>query len=171
MGHWFIIPVNPEPWAVGSLGVGKKGGKPYPYMSPNPQLVAYKQAIVESLEHVAKLPVGEYSLRFFFWRRLDDYETQSGRRHRKHVADSTNLQKATEDALQGILFDNDRNVRDVRSVVVEQGADVEAKVILYAEVWSGFDPDEIPVHIWDQVDETPSLELPSDNSWPPKMGT
>lgn len=150
--RWFYLPVNPEPWAVGSLGLGKKGGKFHPTISPNAQLVAFKQAIAEELEECEKLPPGEYELEFYFWRALDDYETASGRRHRKHQADATNMQKATEDALQGVLIDNDRNVRRVTSEIVEQGPDVKPGIAVKATMWSGFNPDSIPDFIWDQVD-------------------
>jgi Holliday junction resolvase RusA-like endonuclease len=160
--RWFHLPLNPEPWAVGSLGIGKRGGKMFPTMSPNPQLTAFKQAVVEELEGVEKLPPGEYELKFYFWRVLDDYETASGRRHRKHQADTTNLQKATEDALQGVLIDNDRNVRRVTSEIIEQGPDIKPRIVISADFWSGFNPNQIPQHMWDLIDGTAQEQLPLD---------
>jgi hypothetical protein len=170
MTSWFVVPVNPEPWAVGPLGVGRKNGGLYPYMGQNSQLAAFKQAVKESLENVASLPVGEYQLKFFFWRRLDDYETQSGKRHRKHVVDATNLQKATEDALQGVLIDNDRDVKDIRSVIVEQGADVTPRIVICAEPYEGFNPDAIPQHVWELLDNVEPIPMENDNAWPPTGG-
>lgn len=156
---WFALDVNPDPWAIGPLGVGKRNGKYYPYVGRNTQLAAYKEAVKELLGEVPMLPPAEYSLTFYFWRRLDEHA--SGK---KHVADATNLQKATEDALQGILFDNDRDVRDVRSVVVEQGPETRPFVVIQADLWPGLDPTEIPSHVWEQIDkaETPTL---FDNTW------
>lgn len=167
--YWFYVPVNPEPWAIGSISIGKKNGAPHGRMSPNAQLVAYKEAIAEHLrEESVPIPPGEYTLTFYFFRALDDYETGSGRRHRKHQADATNLQKATEDALQGILFANDRDVRDVRSVIVEQGADVKPGIFIKISEWCGLDPDEIPDHVWNnRLDNVITLPGLSDNAWPP----
>ena len=170
MSHWFVLPVNPEPWAIGSLGIGRRNGKMFPQIGPNLQLVSFKEAIRSELLNVAKLPPGEYELRLFFWRRLDDYETQSGRRHRKHIADATNLQKATEDALQDVLIDNDRNVRKISSEVVEQGASVTPRVVVYAKMWEEFDPSQIPDNVWEMFEKTEQYELPVDNSWPPTGG-
>lgn len=166
---WYVIPVNPEPWAIGTPQVGRKGGKFFPKISPNPQLVAYKQAVAEALADAEPLPEGEYALRFYFWRRLDDYETQSGRRHRKHWADATNMQKATEDALQGVLFGNDRNVRDVRSEIVHQGPEVDGLIILRAENWTLPDLSEIPASLFIDATYTPEGKgvVSNANVWPP----
>lgn len=161
--RWFTIEVNPDPWAIGPLGVGRKqGGKLYPYVGANAQLVAYQEAVKELLANVEKLPTGEYKLTFYFWRRLDAHA--SGR---KHYADATNLVKACEDALQGVLIENDRLVRDVRGVIVEQESDTKPMVVLKAEMWGGLDPHEIPQHIWEQVDRVELPVLDFDNTWPP----
>jgi Holliday junction resolvase RusA-like endonuclease len=159
--HWYILPLNPEPWAIGSLGLGKRGGKFFPTISPNPQLAAFKQAVAEELEGSIPLPEGEYELKFFFWRVLDSYETASGRRHRKHQADTTNLQKATEDALQGVLIGNDRDVQRITSEIVEQGAEVKPRIVIKASPYLGFNPDQIPGHVWVLVDGTQE-KLPID---------
>lgn len=161
--HWFSLDVNPDPWAIGPLGVGRRNGKLYPYVGKNAQMDAYKQTVKELLVDSRPLPEGEYTLTFYFWRRLDSHE--SGR---KHQADATNLIKATEDALQGMLFDNDRAVRDVRGVIVEQHAEARPFVVVKAEMWEGFDPTQIPDHIWEQISEIDSPSLNFDNDWPPK---
>lgn len=168
---WLHVPVNPEPWAIGDVSVGKRGGKIFPRVSPNGQLVAFQEAVRSELNGREALPPGEYDLYFYFWRRLDDYETESGRRHRKHYADATNMQKATEDALQGVLIDNDRNVRKVGSEIVEQGPDVTPAIVIRAEMYAGLTPHEesaIPESIWAQMalDSQPKFDF--DNSWPPK---
>lgn len=169
--YWFHAPINPEPWAIGNISIGKKNGKAHGRMSPNAQLVAYKEAIAEYFASENPLPPGEYALTFYFFRALDDYETGSGRRHRKHQADATNLQKATEDALQGVLIDNDRNVRDVRSVIVAQGPDVKPGVIIKMSHWEGSDLHEIPTFVMSEYLRSHEHPVESnDNSWPPTGG-
>lgn len=159
--HWFILALNPDPWAIGPLGVGKKSGKFYPYVGRNNQLHDYQQAVKEELSEVTvQLPPGKYSLTFYFWRRLDEHEAG-----KKHQADATNLQKALEDALQGVLFDNDRDVRDVRSVIVEQSTTVEPCIVIKAEPWQGHDPSEIPDYVWEQIDRVELPKLFENNVW------
>lgn len=138
--HWFVLEVNPEPWAIGDLAVGRRNGKMYPYVGRNNQLHMYKEAIKEELGSPDVWFEGKIELRFFFWRRRDEYKTPQARGHRKHEADTTNLQKATEDALQGILFKNDKDVNDVHSVMVEQGPNVIPKVVIAIRQGREFPP-------------------------------
>jgi Holliday junction resolvase RusA-like endonuclease len=153
MTHWFVLAVNPDPWAIGPLGVGKRNGKYFPYVGRNNQLHSYKEAIASELAE------GTYDLSFYFWRRLDEHA--SGR---KHVADATNLQKATEDALQGILFDNDRDVHRITSTIVEQSDITVPRVVISAQLWVGLDPVEIPNHVWEQIDRSDTPDL-FNNVW------
>jgi Holliday junction resolvase RusA-like endonuclease len=127
--YWYVLNVNPEPWAIGSLGLGRRNGKVYPYVGQNAQLAAYQSAVREAVVDPVQIE-GNVELTFYFWRNLASYETQSGHEHRKHHADATNMQKATEDALQGILFDNDKWVVDVHSVVMDQGPEVKGKIVI-----------------------------------------
>lgn len=159
MIHWFVLAVNPDPWAIGPLGVGKRGGKYFPYVGRNNQLHSYKEAVAAELAEVHPLPEGTYDLAFYFWRRLDEHA--SGR---KHIADATNLQKATEDALQGILFDNDRDVHRITSTVVEQSDTTKPHVVIRASIWDGLDPTEVPNHVWEQIDRSDAPDL-FDNTW------
>lgn len=129
--EWFVLDVNPEPWAVGPLSVGRKAGKVFPYMGRNDQLFHYKEAVKEELVGCDLfLENCKIELQLFFWRRRDEYKTPQARTHRKHEADLTNLQKATEDALQGVLFKNDKDVKRIESRIVDQGPDVIPKVVL-----------------------------------------
>jgi Holliday junction resolvase RusA-like endonuclease len=153
--HWFVLDVNPEPWAIGDLSVGRRGGKVFPMVGRNNQLHSYKEAIKEELGDPGLFIEGPIELRFWFWRRRDDYKTPQARTHRKHEADVTNMQKATEDALQGVLFKNDKDVNDVHSVVVEQGPDVTPRVVVairagtkFPRVMEGF-----PSHVASLLDE------------------
>lgn len=148
---WFSLSLNSEPWSVGSLSIGKKNGKFYPKMSPNHQLVAFKEAVKEELEEVQHLPEGQYELTFYIWRKLERYQGEK-KIVQKNQTDATNLQKALEDGLQGILFDNDRDVRDIRTVIVEQAVDTKPRIIIRASLWKGLNPSEIPQYVWDQAD-------------------
>lgn len=159
MSQWFYLDVNPDPWAIGPIGVGRRNGKMYPYVGQNAQLAAYKETVVDQLKDAVPLGPGEYVLTFYFWRRLDSHE--SGK---KHQADATNLQKSTEDALQGVLIGNDRNVRDIRSVIVEQSSETKPCIVIRADIWDGYDDSEIPDEIWDKIDQVDAPQL-FDNEW------
>lgn len=160
--HWFVIPVNPEPWSVGTISTGRKNGGTFGRMSPSALLVAYQEAVREHLDGVPELPFGDYDLRFFFWRELEEYRTESGRRQSRHVADATNMQKALEDALQGYLIDNDRNVQHIESTIVDQGKDVKPCIVIEARPWVGMNPDLIPPEVWSQVDGVEALPFADD---------
>lgn len=162
--HWFVLDVNPEPWAIGDLSVGRRGGKAFPMVGRNQQLHMYKEAVREELGDPGLWFDGKVELRFYFWRRRDEYKTPQARTHRKHEADATNMQKATEDALQGVLFKNDKDVNDVRSVVVEQGADVYPRVVIAIRAGRAVPSimAELPQHVCELLD---SLDGEIDNEW------
>lgn len=168
MNQWFALNVNPDPWAIGPLGVGKKGGKFYPYVGRNEQLANYKAAVVELLDLSAGShwmdPDRGIELRFWFWRRLDG----TGK-NVKHGADVTNLQKATEDALQDHLISNDRNVRKVTSELVAQGPDVQGAVVLCVGWYQGFDPQEVHSDMIRDLSKFATEDAsPTQNEWPPR---
>jgi hypothetical protein len=111
---------------------------------------------------------GLLEVKFWFWRRRDEYKTPQARTHRKHEADATNLQKATEDALQGILYKNDKDNRHVESFVVEQGPNVEPMIAIAIRQIS---PDHmdflVPNKVQDMIADLMNerdAEV-SDNSW------
>ena len=133
MSRKFMIPINPEPWTIGPVGITNRGGTKRPFVAPNPQLLNYQQAVKEHLLALAPRPTivdEECELNFYFWRRLDSYVTASNRGHKRHVADATNLQKGLEDALQGVIITNDRLVVRINSEVIEQGPDVHPGIII-----------------------------------------
>lgn len=166
-GKWYIIDgVNPEPWTLGPLGVGRRAGGYFPFVGPNKGLQAYQRAVQEELADVDfTLLKGGVGLEFYFWRRLTLISTVNSKRsHRSHIADATNLQKGLEDALQGIVFTNDNQVGDVRSVVVEQGPNVTPRIVMKVYPWKGLDPEELPDFVWRAIDKVPSLAA-SDNTW------
>lgn len=134
MWQWFLVEgLNPEPWTASLASVGRRGGKSYVQFFKQEQLRLYQESLaamfMEQNSH-AVLHEGEISLVFYFWRRLNLNEMFEGRNTRTHVADATNLQKATEDALQGILYKNDRDIKDIRSHIVEQDQDTEPRILI-----------------------------------------
>lgn len=114
------LSLNPEPWAMGTVFAARgRGGKgSFTRVSPNKTLKQYQDAVRAELEAqgVSILP-GPYRLRFTFSRQLVSYKTSSGKTSSRNVADVTNMQKATEDALQGVVIDNDRDVIAVSSTL------------------------------------------------------
>lgn len=169
MDIWKVLDVNPEPWVVPNFAVvkGKHSSKAVAVPTPSQQLKAFQDAVQEALEGNTEQISGEIKLTLYFWRRLEQYQGKI-RKVTKNQLDATNMQKATEDALQGVLFSNDRLVQDVRSVIVEQSLDAEPRIVLHIEPWSGLNPDEIPSNIWSIINKEPNLFSISDNAWPPR---
>jgi Holliday junction resolvase RusA-like endonuclease len=130
-------------------------------MSPNFQLEAFKGAVIEALADDTIVPFeGPVELSFFFWRQLTKYESvESGRKISKQRADATNLQKALEDALQGIFFANDREVCRVTTTVVEQGAETVPRIVLCVKEYMGADDLGIPDFVWQTINEADQLPL------------
>jgi len=117
MTTWYqITGINPEPWTPALIprrGAPVKGGK----------LEAYQAAIKEELPlqngHLTQHE-GDLMCWFFVYR-----SSAFGKQ-----ADATNIQKATEDALQDILFGNDRYNRDVRCVILEQSPTTDPHIYI-----------------------------------------
>lgn len=144
MNTFFIDGINPEPWTASEGSIGRHKGKLTVQFYKSAGLEAYQQAVKEELLlnytpddrlHGDGEPI---DLEFYFWRNLatTDLIERRGRRNR---ADATNMQKALEDALQGVLFPNDRDVRSIRSVIVEQGADVEPAILIVLASYPALD--------------------------------
>lgn len=162
---WLHLEVNPEPWAVGPIGFARKGGRMTGYMGQNKQLNAYKEAVAEAVaDKWLGLPMleGKLKVHFYFWRNQAEYTTPADLKHRKHEADATNMQKATEDALQGIVYKNDKDNVMAGSVIMEQGPDVKPQIVVCIEtVEEGWQlhylekfPPEIIKNILDVQDRT-----------------
>lgn len=136
--------VNPEPWTSPKVAVFR--GKPRFYKEAN--LQAFQEAMKELTEEALtaagyKLPVFEahtlLTVRFAFWRQTDSSST-GGRRSSRNQADATNMLKAAEDSLQGILYANDRDNRQVIGEVRAFGPDIEPAVLVEASRYDGPDP-------------------------------
>lgn len=128
----YVLPINPEPWAIGEVSSGKTGKR----ITPNAQLVNYQEAVKQYIQQNYpgyQMFNCECELNFYFWRRLDVYMTRGGRPHMRHTADATNLQKGLEDALQGVVISNDKLVRRTTSEVVEQAHNIDPGIIIIAK--------------------------------------
>jgi len=165
--QWFVLDVNPTPWAVGPLSVGRKGGKIFPTYGRNQELHTYKEAVAEAiLKQNPRMMEGKVALFLWFWRARPAYQSPQARTARKHEADATNMQKATEDALQGILYKNDKDNSLVQSTIVDQGEDVIPKVVICVSPyvptapWGGTFPAEIQAQIDELDNRYPTVEPP-----------
>lgn len=155
---WYVLELNPEPWAVGPVGMGRRNGKPYAYVGRNQQLFAYQQAVKEELG-TQTMVEGPIELQFFFWRNRADYTTPQARTHRKHEADGTNLSKALEDALQGVFYRNDKDVVSMHWELVDQGPEVDGKIVIAIRpYWSR--PITFPIGVQVMLDELKPQEEP-----------
>lgn len=129
--------LNPEPWAIGNAFV-VKGGRAAA-IAPDKTLKSYQEAVrAELLAQGAQMVDGPYVLSFWFWRENVSYTNAGGKKRSRNSPDLSNIVKATEDAIQGVLIDNDRDVVHIRSFLVERGKDVEPKVVIEVEQ-SSFD--------------------------------
>lgn len=155
--RWFVLPLNPEPWAVGEAGVRRVNGRTRGYVGPNLQLKAYQAAIREQLgtqEDQLWFPKGtKLQLSCWFWRQRAEYVTPQARTARKHEIDATNALKAIEDAFQKYLYHNDKDNLRVTSTMVSQDVDItHPKIVVKVEPYYGFNPNEIPKEIWELMD-------------------
>jgi hypothetical protein len=147
---FFVVGLNPEPWAVGPLGVGRKGKISYPYIGPNQKLQAYQEALREQLEG-SDLLEGEVEITLYIWRKIETMKVYGGRDRKAKTSDATNIQKATEDAIQGVLIENDRNVRRITTEIVQQDENAEPCIVISVAPYQGSNPG-FPDEVWHQVD-------------------
>lgn len=157
---WLVLELNPEPWRVGPVGIHRKGGRVGGHVGRDQQLDAYKNAVAEQVMLKLGWKEGDplvfdskVKLTIYFWRVRSSYSTPQARTHRKHEADGTNLFKATEDALQGILYKNDKDNSRGNWEIVEQGENTVPRIIIHAEPYIGLDPNEIPDSVWSSIDD------------------
>jgi Holliday junction resolvase RusA-like endonuclease len=130
---YLVTGINPEPWVASEANIGRgKGGKSFVHFHKPTQLRNYQEALASEFPQqnpFAPMMEGDLQVTFYFWRRLEVGELD-GRKRRAHIADATNLMKATEDALQGILYENDKSNRSVTSIIVAQGQEVESAIVV-----------------------------------------
>ena len=122
MTIYHITGINPEPWVAPEASIGRRNGKLFVQFHTSDTLRTYQQAVKEEIVlqngHLIK-HTGPLTIVFYLWRQLDVSESL-GRATNRNWADSTNCQKALEDALQKILYDNDKNNQDIRTIMIAQ---------------------------------------------------
>lgn len=141
---WYLIEgVNPEPWTAPTFTRRGSGG----YATKNAQLIAFQNALAEQILAIrpnVRPTVEDLALDVWIWRELEVYQTATGRKQTRHVADRSNILKATEDALQGhkpsddcpfyrpegILFKNDKQIVDGSTTIVEQLVGTQPCILL-----------------------------------------
>lgn len=133
MTYYVIDGVNPEQWQAPKLGIGRrKGGGQYPMAYPVDQMIVYQHTIKEVLETKYRgigplIQARPLMCTFWYWRSLN-FGGQSRKR-----ADVTNMNKCLEDALQGVLFPNDRDNRIVIGISVAQEKDITPRIVIRVE--------------------------------------
>lgn len=130
--YYLIEGVNPVPWQAPKLGMGRKGGRQYPMSYPVDEMIVYKAAIKEYIEQKYAMegpPVVRENMLvcFWYWRSLN-FGGQ-----RRNRCDVTNLNKCLEDALQDVLFGNDRDNRIVLGVMMRQEPSIEPHIVIQVE--------------------------------------
>lgn len=161
--QWFVLPINPEAWRVPPMTAARgKGGGVYVKAGRDQQLHNYQEAIRDELKrqraelHLLELDYDGYELVFYFHHVLEQYQSMKGRTVTDHKADLTNLVKATEDALQGILIDNDTNVVKQTNYLqrsqMPAGLEPVPYVVIGVGRYLGHNPNELPAEVWEGVD-------------------
>jgi len=173
----YVCKINPQPWQIGPLSVGRgKGGSFFPRVGRAEEMVVYQQALAEELGNAypelldaeaEPFEHGEVHLELYFSRQIVEYTT-SRRRSQDHICDLTNLFKSTEDALQGILYTNDRQVTSQKAGIISQQFAVVPLVIIRARRATTAD---IPSEVYDAWDDATQEYLSAtgepENAWPP----
>ena len=120
LGRWvWIRGSNPIPWRVSIHG-------------PDPRNEDYKDDLSAELRRMFDDPeptTMDLDINFKFIRKLAS---------RMQKADTTNIQKLTEDALHGVLFEDDVQVRKISSEMLEQSKICDEPAIgIYAQRYMG----------------------------------
>lgn len=177
----FFVPVNPLPWKTPPFVPVRVRGKWVTKAGRNNEAHDFKEAVKESLisQGATMLPGPRYRVHLAFWRRLDKYTDSIGRILTKNWADSTNMQKLTEDALQGILFKNDRDNVMVSGQIIAQDTLTSPGVLIMCQGGSfgdgfswipeGWSKEEIDACLSNAARKEGPKPDSSQNSWPPRL--
>lgn len=166
----FIIPVNPIPWRVPPFSPGRhpRSGKLYIKAGRDDELHFYQDSVKEVILRQQPVLVDPpYQLKFWFWRNLEDEHAQ--------IADSTNMQKACEDALQGVVIHNDVDVEVIKSERVAAGSYIPGLIVLEVRNGENIIRESPPSaeYVYKYLEELKhklkSIEAHKvNNQWPPK---
>jgi Holliday junction resolvase RusA-like endonuclease len=132
--QYYLQGINPEPWEAptASMARHRQTKKLYISMTKSSQLRVFQEAVQTSFKETYPEVIPgteECEIDFLLWRRLAQSDA-GDRKIRAHIADATNLQKALEDALQGILFVNDSQIRRIETIIMEQNQEVEPAILI-----------------------------------------
>lgn len=136
---FLIEHIQPEPWEAAQASTGRRKGKLFVQHYSPEAMVQYKDALAKEFIQQYGKPCEDPNfppvnrIQFYFWREVVRYETPTGKIQTGNVADATNLQKSTEDALQGILYPNDRTNFHVSSAIVAQAFGVLPGIMIVAD--------------------------------------
>ena len=134
MADVYVLKLNPEPWAIGkTFAYRGRGGAG---IAPDRKLVSFQQAVREAIttDYPEAKPTKEpVKITFYFSRAIESLSYGGKRGAYANYADATNLQKGLEDALQGIIIENDNQVKIVTSVIMDQKRDADPFVIIILE--------------------------------------
>lgn len=181
--HYFV-PVNPIPWKTPPYYPARVGKKLVVKAGRNEEAAAFTDAVRESLtsQGATMLPGYSPKVHFIFWRRRDQYKDSIGRTRTKNEVDSTNMQKLTEDACQGILYENDKHNVMVTSQIASQSIDTAPGILILCEthdlaghlgnvptIWmpDGFDREAILKEVVEKRTTVHDIEKAL-NVWPPR---
>lgn len=141
MTLYLIEGVNPEPWTSPAANIMRRGGKLIAHLTSSPLVGAYQAAVASEFRRtypeVVPYPDGtELQVEFYFWRQMAQYEGDT-RINTRNFADATNMQKSTEDALQGVVYGNDRSNVQVSSRIMAAGRHVDPLIVVRVSTDSG----------------------------------
>jgi hypothetical protein len=162
--RYYDLYLNPIQWAIGPLSLKrikpKPGRPPYvPIVGQNVELRSFQDALKQEFGRKygdAPMLEGDLFLKFWFWHDRPQFIAKDGSHRQKRQVDATNLQKAAEDGLQGVLFKNDVQVRRVTSEWVEQGKDVVGRVVIGV---GHYEPEMLPTFLDERRADQPQLEF------------
>ncbi len=118
---YYRVYINPEPWVVPPFSAIPKGKRYIPVAGKDHRGENVKAAIRETLTALdAPMHEPPYRIHLEFHRQLEQYVTESGRNNTRNKADATNMQKLTEDALEGTLIHNDVDTACITGHIIEQ---------------------------------------------------
>jgi Holliday junction resolvase RusA-like endonuclease len=139
---WYSIEhVNPEPWESPEGSIGRRNGGLFVAMHSTERMRNFQASVREEFELQNpgyRKEEGLLRVEFHLWRQLVEYDTDK-RKQRGKVADATNCQKALEDALQGLLYDNDRDNRFVSCEFAEHDVETIPFILVKVSKWDHVD--------------------------------
>lgn len=158
----FVVDINPIPWRVPPFSVGRgKNRGAYVVAGRDAELHAYEEAVRDEVAaQGAYMMPGPYMIQLWLSRKTSD---------NVNPADVTNMQKSTEDALQGVVIENDTETVSIFSHRLLQSDSAPGFVVI--EVWGEYAIDPPPwvkELLLDKISSDAAQIVPDNNEWPPR---